>query len=262
MLSFVVTCKGRLAALRQTLPLLVGTGCEVVLVDFDCPDGSGDWAALAHPSARVVRVADAPIFHLTRARNLGAAAATSAWLCFVDADIALEPGFLVAVRPLLSAPKLLLNQGDPPALFGTSVMRREDFERVGRFDEVMQGWGAEDRDLYVRLVRAGVRAQALPTGTLRALPHDDADRVRFHAEKDRWAAQRGNALYAQLKHDLARMLAVPEPPLALRRDLYAQVAAAVARPGPTRVELELPVPAEMWFGEGRKLRRRWIYELG
>jgi hypothetical protein len=260
MLAFVVTCKGRLAALRETLPSLVATGCEVVLVDFDCPDRSGDWASAAHPSVRVVRVADAPRFHLTRARNLGAAAARQPWLCFIDADIAVAPGFLAAVQPLLSGARLLMNQGDPAALFGTSVMARADFERVGRFDEVMEGWGAEDRDLYVRLVRAGVRAQALPPGTFRALPHDDEARVRFYAEKDRWRAQRQNALYAQLKHDLARMLAVAEPPLALRRDLHAQVAAAVAAPGPVRLELELPIPAEMWFGE-RKLRRTWTYEL-
>ena len=55
--SLIVTCKGRLMHLRQTLPLFCALpDTEVILVDYGCPDGSGVWAAANFPAARVVRV--------------------------------------------------------------------------------------------------------------------------------------------------------------------------------------------------------------
>ena len=44
-LCFVTTCMGRLAALRQTLgPMLdQAEGSRIVVVDYTCPDGAGDW---------------------------------------------------------------------------------------------------------------------------------------------------------------------------------------------------------------------------
>ncbi|MBM4221050.1 MAG: hypothetical protein FJ170_03775, partial [Gammaproteobacteria bacterium] len=74
-LSFITTCKGRLQHLMQTLPKMAAQpGTETIVVDYDCPDNSGDWVAANFPAVRVVRVKDQPIFVASRARNLGAAA--------------------------------------------------------------------------------------------------------------------------------------------------------------------------------------------
>src|SRR5579863_6579954 len=86
--SAITTCKDRLANLKQTLPTLMAEPfAEVVLVDYDCPDHAGDWAAATFPDVKVVRVTDAPIFQVAAARNAGAAVASSPWLFFVDADV-------------------------------------------------------------------------------------------------------------------------------------------------------------------------------
>lgn len=57
---------------------------------------------------------------------------------------------------------------------------RADFERVDGFDAVFSGWGKEDSDLLVRLVRGGVRRKdgAFATGVLH-LWHPPADRSRL-----------------------------------------------------------------------------------
>ncbi len=55
---------------------------------------------------------------------------------------------------------------------------RSDFERVGGFDESYEGWGFEDSDLAIRLIRAGVKRKdgRFATGVLH-LWHAPNDRT-------------------------------------------------------------------------------------
>ena len=62
---------------------------------------------------------------------------------------------------------------------------RADLEKVDGFDSSFSGWGREDSDIFIRLIRAGVRRKdgRFATGVLH-LWHPDADRSRL-AENDR-----------------------------------------------------------------------------
>jgi glycosyltransferase involved in cell wall biosynthesis len=62
---------------------------------------------------------------------------------------------------------------------------RADLEKVDGFDASFSGWGREDSDLFIRLIRAGVRRKdgRFATGVLH-LWHPEADRSRL-AENDR-----------------------------------------------------------------------------
>jgi glycosyltransferase involved in cell wall biosynthesis len=62
---------------------------------------------------------------------------------------------------------------------------RSDLEKVDGFDASFSGWGREDSDLFIRLIRAGVRRKdgRFTTGVLH-LWHPEADRSRL-AENDR-----------------------------------------------------------------------------
>lgn len=62
---------------------------------------------------------------------------------------------------------------------------RADLEKVDGFDALFSGWGREDSDLFIRLIRAGVRRKdgRFATGVLH-LWHPEADRSRL-AENDR-----------------------------------------------------------------------------
>lgn len=81
-----------LAALaRQTYPSHL---LEVIVVD----DGSALAPRMSH-GARLVRQADEG-FRLSAARNLGAATSTGDILCFLDADTAPEPGYVLALTRL------------------------------------------------------------------------------------------------------------------------------------------------------------------
>jgi glycosyltransferase involved in cell wall biosynthesis len=62
---------------------------------------------------------------------------------------------------------------------------RTDLERVDGFDSSFSGWGREDSDIFIRLIRAGVRRKdgRFACGVLH-LWHPEADRSRL-AENDR-----------------------------------------------------------------------------
>ena len=70
---------------------------------------------------------------------------------------------------------------------------RADLEKVDGFDSSFSGWGREDSDIFIRLIRAGVRRKdgRFANGVLH-LWHPEADRCRL-AENDR---QLGEVLHS------------------------------------------------------------------
>jgi hypothetical protein len=97
--SLVTTCKGRLAYLKASLPTwarLKHSSFEIVVVDYDCPDGTSDWVRGCTPQLlkrsgardiQVVKVPDRPRFNLNDARNHGIAAARGQWIITIDSDV-------------------------------------------------------------------------------------------------------------------------------------------------------------------------------
>src|SRR3954471_12220533 len=85
--GIITTCMGRLDHLKQSLPKMVAQGChQVIVVDYSCPQHSGEYVRNNFPSVRVVSVAGQEHFSNWRARNAGASVATADVLVFVDAD--------------------------------------------------------------------------------------------------------------------------------------------------------------------------------
>jgi hypothetical protein len=168
LISAITTCKARLEHLKQTLPTLLAMGMEVVVVDYDCPDRAGAWVRDNCPQARVVEVSDRPYFSPSTARNRGAAAAGE-WLVFLDADVSAAPAFVAAVRGLIQPDVFLIADPRPRGLWDALVVARRDFDAVGGYDEVFEGWGDEDVELTARLAIGGVRQASFPARFWRRL---------------------------------------------------------------------------------------------
>jgi len=242
LISTVTTCKGRLAHLQQTLPALMRTGWEVVVVDYDCPDGAAAWVRANHPEARVVDVCERPLFNAAEARNLGAAAATGEWLFFLDADVMLDPDIAETLEPRLTGrlSYLMAPEPRPYELWGSILVSRAWFDALGGYDEVFEGWGAEDMDLLERLVIREARQGELPEGMLSSIPHDDAERSRFHAIGDVKLNATINGLYRTAKNDLGRLGEWLERDD--RRRLYASIREALTSASGVR-RIQAPVHA-------------------
>jgi hypothetical protein len=239
LINAVVTCKGRLEHLQFTLPYLLSLpDCEVIVVDYDCPEHAGDWVRATHPQARVVQVADRPIFNLAEARNLGIAVASAPWLLMVDADVIVAPELIDVVRGRLRPGVFLQPEFRPYPLMGTIVLGREDCLAVGGYDEAFQGYGSEDLDLTTRLKMSGCEAASFP-GCLQSIIHPDALRSRFYEVADLSLNRAINELYRAAKMDLLNHGIALDPQQA--RDLYAGARAAVLSPQePSTLEVRLP----------------------
>ncbi|NMY42366.1 glycosyltransferase [Pseudomonas sp. WS 5013] len=222
--AFVTTCKGRLHHVQQTLPSLVAQApAEIILVDYGCPDNTGDWVAQHFPSVKVVRVDDDPGFCLPRARNIGAAHSSAPWICFIDADIRINDGWLDWLQQNLRDgyfyQAALVDGARNPETFGTVVCPRAAFEAVDGYDEVFRGWGGEDDDLYARLVHcAGARASQYPAHFVEAISHADDERTTFHAIKSVEVQCLINACYIKLKNQL-RDYGIRDIPFETRQQL-------------------------------------------
>lgn len=226
-LSLITTCKGRLHHLRQTLPeMMKQEDAECIVVDYGCPQGTGDWVAENFAQVKVVRVNNDPGFNQCRARNLGAVAASSSLFCFVDADIRLAPGFASWIGENCTTKTFLRAAPVTIETWGTFACRREDFWRVGGYDEIYEGWGASPEDLYLRLVAAGCSEKQFPGSLISSIPHSDAERTTYYENKNRWWQHRINSLYLIAKLDLMKLLGT-ELPVEQRRSLYAEAARAI-----------------------------------
>lgn len=202
----VTTCMGRLSQLQQTLPTFVSQpGMSVCVVDYSCPEGTGDWVERTHPGVKVVRVTGQSRFCLAHARNVGAQATESRWLCFIDADTQLRPEFAETLRSIVHEGHFYRAQPFHPELCGAVICHREDYDQIGGYDEAMQGWGGEDRDLYARLELLGVIESAFPASALQLLSHGDELRVRYHDIKIRDVSAAINDHYCEAKLDLMKL---------------------------------------------------------
>lgn len=226
MLTIVTTCKGRLEHLRQTLPAMVGTGLPVAVVDYACPDGARHYVAGAFPQATVVTVDNEDLFNHPRARNIGAAAARTEFLWFLDCDVLIDSKGAAALHDLPLSQELFY-VGGRGSLHGQCIVARSAYERVGGYDELMTGWGGDDGDLYLRLQASGCRKEILPDGIISAIAHSDLLRIRLSGADDVVKAHRLNVIYASLKRDLESLRAGKALSLEERKAIRSMTAAAL-----------------------------------
>jgi hypothetical protein len=253
--SIITTCKGRLHHLRESLPrFLAQNDTEVIVVDYDCPDGTAAVVTREYPAARVVKVEDAPLFRLAHARNVGAAVANGTWFAFIDADVIVVPDFSARIGAVASEghyyrfPTL-----DPEkhGLYGTCVVRREDYSAIQGYDAAIQGYAGEDGDFYSRLRLIKVTRVDLDDGLIeRVLQHDNAARTTHHRVRSMADCMRVNSAYRMVKNTLLRQFEVTELPESMRVQLYhlveTRVTEALAASQET-VRLAIPLPGDREF---------------
>jgi glycosyltransferase involved in cell wall biosynthesis len=179
--AIVTVCKSRLHHLKQSLPNMISQGAdEVIVVDYDCPQGTAEWVEAHHQGVKVVRATDPLGFCLSRARNIGTAAAKAKWICIVDADGLLRPGWLAWLDANLSdeSYSFIGDQSRQPESAGVLVARRSDILLAGGYDEAIRGWGPDDLDLRSRLRALGLRWVGFPNELIGVISNGDEIRDR------------------------------------------------------------------------------------
>jgi hypothetical protein len=199
----IITCKGRLAHLRQTLPILVReSSWRVVLVDYSCPDGSGVWAEQSFGDrVLVVRVPGRAHFNkaaaITEGLHMVEKILPQSWVALVDADTFVRGQASRTIETLLCRhhPWMIFASCRPEQrdLFGFTVLPPGAFRAVGGPDPSFLGWGSEDIEYRMRVHYLGKFGfQVIDPSILGSIPHDDTDRTRFYAEKNIQTSQAWN----------------------------------------------------------------------
>lgn len=244
--SIITTCKGRLHQLTRSLPSFVKQpNCEVVVVDYSCPDGTAAYVKKNFPAVRVVNVPGMNGFSVTHARNLGAGQATGKMFAFLDADVIIADDFVARVRKQVGPGKFGVLEG-VDQLRGCCVVAAEDYEKVGGYDEAMQGYVAEDIEFSERLRLARCEKAALdPQVIVESIAHSDQERVRFYDSGIRLAYVQGK-IYRTMKRMLLKQTDRLELDLSVRQQLFAHIREVVRDPKAFeeqgfRVEVQLPV---------------------
>jgi len=145
------------------------------VVDYSCPDRSGEWVEEHAPQAQVVRIDGQKYFNLSAARNAGAHAGKAPWIFFLDVDKQLDEKLITDIRPRLESGSFYSFEtaNIHSNLAGSCICSRLDFEQIGGYDDIFQGWGWEDIDLYLRLKHKGLRHQALPGDFIAEIEHSE-----------------------------------------------------------------------------------------
>lgn len=154
-------------------------------------------------------------FNLSLARNIGARHASGEVLCFVDADVVLDPETVVRAVPALTSPPARDNlvvvttaymgpnfrgatseqaysTRDPRAFRsfvtqgsivlggfgGCAFVGREMFHRLRGYDEGYEGWGGEDNDFADRCLNAGGGVHFLSAAQGIVVMHQYHDRMK------------------------------------------------------------------------------------
>lgn len=244
-LTYVTTCKGRLQHLKQTLPRVVAQGLEnIIVVDFDCPDGTAKWVNENFPSVRVIKIENQPKFLHARTRNIGGYAANTRWIAFFDADALLEETFFQKVAETIQ-PGYYYTPNNPDGnTWGSCFVEKSNFELVGGYDEAVDHWGGVDIAFYNLLNFVGVFGANYDGSLISAIKHDDGKRMEFTTEQSVEFAQQMSVVYEQCKLDAMRVVGglIPfEARIALRQVIKVALTNARERKGkPTHFAFQLP----------------------
>lgn len=201
MITAVTTCMGRLDHLETTLPLMLEDFEHVIVVDWSCPQNSGDWAE--KQGAEVVRVYDQRYFHMARSRNIGATRVKTRSVCFIDADTMIMGGVRTEVSRLLNLSTMVVaartsQNADISSLVGFLAVDIGQFWGVGGYNENLEGYGLEDCYLRAQLrLERGMGVKRVSPGALGSIRHDNTLRGKFFKEPIEVSGRRNHHILTQ-----------------------------------------------------------------
>ncbi len=183
----VIICKGRLKNLQASLPAALRCGCQVIVVDAECPEHCGQWAQDAFGS-RVMVINHAGPFDRSKALNAGLQLVNTPLTMILDADVVLWPeeftGVLHVIRPGAFYCHRHTNGMQGWVLFPTGA---------AQYDTDFTGYGRRDCDFLYQLKTAGLTPQTIPFKFANHIRHPDEARVAFYGLSETESFRRNNA---------------------------------------------------------------------
>lgn len=180
LISICIPCHKREDDLRSVLPSIVAAAnanppVEIVVVDYANIDPLSfrlTEALAADNSIIVPQYRNRYHYHMAHARNVSIRAASGEYVMISSADILVDPEVFGVMRAAIrdSVAEWLTPE---PLYRGAIVCRRDILMGVGGFDERIEFYGPEDKDLEHRLIRGAYRHAAYSSSLLSIIPTPD-----------------------------------------------------------------------------------------
>lgn len=188
-ISYTLPCHKRWDDLQVALPTVIAAASasppvEIVVVDYGNPGGLyTQVSGLVHDlrssgggvNVRVHHVAR-EFFHMSHARNCGIRAATGDVVVAFLADQLLRPGFFEHVRATM-------RPGIYMKWIETFVFNRDEILAAGGFDERMEFYGPEGKELADRLDRRGLSQHRIPDRLVSQIPTPNGKKLQHYRER-------------------------------------------------------------------------------
>lgn len=155
---------------------------EIVILDYNSPDDLQEYIQQVNEVAYLeegnrltcLKYTGRDYYHMAHARNLSVMAAAGEYFVILSADIYPVIEFVPTVRRLLPGAAWLYDG----RYRGVIACSKTLFRAVGGYDERLEFYGPEDRDLDMRLRRLGGVVAELPPGLIKVIQTPDAVKVK------------------------------------------------------------------------------------
>jgi hypothetical protein len=211
-ISYCTTTMGRLHHLWLTLSCNLQhnrySDVEFLVLDYGSLDGVEEWIRQAFPAElksgllQFYRISWPTSFHISHAKNCAHRLAHGEILANVDADTFVLPEYGQALREHLSGGsrnyvRLIRPGRGQFSLYGRIALRREEFIRLGGYNENLQSYGFEDTNLMERGKLLGLTEVQLSHAYGACLEHSDAERTLHYTNKSTLNGRKSNLTIAR-----------------------------------------------------------------
>ena len=203
MISLCIVVMNRTDDLKRTLPVTIEMAkasppVEIVILDYDSKDDLVDYLKNIDYPITYARSPNHKFFSISHSRNCAVKASSGDYIVIQDADIILKEGTIPTWRKLLDKydPVWLIEEGrwidDKHQGGRLLVCQRNEFLKMGGYDERFNLCGPEDKDICMRLYRRNAKVETysrhlideIKTRQERKIANLDSEKYREIVPKD------------------------------------------------------------------------------
>lgn len=197
-ISFCITCMNRASHIKKTLAKNIKNNAEYpnlefVLLDYNSSDDLQEFIFKNFKnelnSGRLVyyQTKKPKYFHMANAKNIAHNLATGDIVCNLDADNYTNKDFAFYINISMQKDTNIIglhqkNVAYIPAQIsdcgGRIFLTKENFLKLGGYNEEFIGWGYEDHDFRLKAFDMGLKIEDIPRGFLKSISHDNIMRTK------------------------------------------------------------------------------------
>lgn len=190
-ISFCITCMNRLQHLKKTLRRNIKhnsdyPNLEFILLDYNSNDGLQKWVfknfkkELLAGTLVYYRTTEPQYFHMANAKNISHLLASGNIVCNLDADNYTGRDFAFFINSTMQSSTDVIGvhqkdtKNNPVFIHGCGgriFLTKDNFLKLGGYDENFVGWGHEDEDFKIRAYTLGLEKVLIPRIFLFPIPH-------------------------------------------------------------------------------------------